>query len=316
MVDQDCELGTGPVKVVALHGWFGSATGWGYLPELVDRSTFTYAFLNYRGFGLRRAESGDRSLEEISADARALADRLGWDRFALLGHSMGGAAALRTYADAPERTTAVVGLSPVSAVGVPFDEDAWALFGGAAWDDTLRRLIIDLSTDNRLSGRWLDDMVRFSVEQSDRYAFRAHLAGWAGANFAEDMSGYGVPMKVIVGEHDPMITDRYIGSTWLSHRPGTELEVMTNSGHCPMFEVPVALITSLEHFLRGAHERRQPARVGAAVTGVAWSQGASRRPRGWPTSVLRDRRVSRRVCGRNARRAFRASGRRFCLLAR
>jgi pimeloyl-ACP methyl ester carboxylesterase len=161
MFDQDCVLGTVPVKVVALHGWFGSATGWRYLPELVDWSTFSDAFLNYRGYGVRKSEFGDYSLEEISADARALADRLGWDRFALLGHSMGGAAALRTYADAPERTTAVVGLSPVSAVGVPLDENGWALFGGAAWDDKLCRMIIDPSTDNRLSGRWLDDMVRF-----------------------------------------------------------------------------------------------------------------------------------------------------------
>jgi pimeloyl-ACP methyl ester carboxylesterase len=94
------------------------------------------------------------------------------------------------------------------------------------------------------------------VEQSDRCAFGAHLSGWAGANFAEDLPGHGVSMKVIVGEHDLTISGKYIGSTWLSHLPGTELEVMTNSAHYPMSEAPVVLITSLEHSLRCAHEQR------------------------------------------------------------
>ncbi len=70
------------------------------LPELVDADTYTYALIDYRGYGARKDEAGEYTLEEISADTLALADELGWDRFALVGHSMGGAAALRVLADA------------------------------------------------------------------------------------------------------------------------------------------------------------------------------------------------------------------------
>jgi hypothetical protein len=42
-------VGNGPRRVLALHGWFGSARGWGGLPELIDTERFSYAFLDYRG---------------------------------------------------------------------------------------------------------------------------------------------------------------------------------------------------------------------------------------------------------------------------
>ena len=63
---------------------------------------------------------------------------MGWERFALVGHSMGGSAVLRVHADAPDRVRAVIGMNPVPASGVPFDEDSWALFDGAAQDDAKR----------------------------------------------------------------------------------------------------------------------------------------------------------------------------------
>ena len=34
-------LGSGDHHVLALHGWFGSARGWGSLPEYLDGSAYT-----------------------------------------------------------------------------------------------------------------------------------------------------------------------------------------------------------------------------------------------------------------------------------
>src|SRR4051794_38129334 len=52
-------------------------------------------------------ETGDYSMAEISADALALADELGWETFDLIGHSMGGMAVQRVLADAPDRVRRV-----------------------------------------------------------------------------------------------------------------------------------------------------------------------------------------------------------------
>jgi pimeloyl-ACP methyl ester carboxylesterase len=50
----------------------------------------------------------------MAASAMAAADSLGWDHFDILGHSMGGATALRVATLTPERVSAVVALTPVS----------------------------------------------------------------------------------------------------------------------------------------------------------------------------------------------------------
>lgn len=242
-------IGDGPVKVLALHGWFGSATGWGALPGLIDTERFSYAFLDYRGYGARREEAGEHTLAEISADARALVDQLGWKHYAVLGHSMGGAAALRVWADAPEAVTAIVGVSPVPASGVPFDEEGWGLFDGAARDDGNRYAIIDFTTGNRNSPTWISQLVACSVSESTREAFGAYLAPWAHASFVEELPEPSIPVTVIVGEHDPALGADTMRATWLAQLPDCRLEVLANAGHYSMYETPVALVTLIEQAL-------------------------------------------------------------------
>jgi pimeloyl-ACP methyl ester carboxylesterase len=41
-------------------------------------------------------------------------------------------------------------------------------------------------------------------------------------------------------------------STYLAWYPRSELEILENAGHYPMNEVPLALATSIESFLRQA----------------------------------------------------------------
>lgn len=245
-------VGSGPTKVIALHGWFGSATGWGMLPDLIDEDRYGWAFLDYRGYGARREVTGDYTVPEIAADALALADQLGWQRFALVGHSMGGTAAVRIFANAPERVTALVGISPVPPSGVSFDEDGWALFEGAAHNDGSRYAIIDFTTGNRHSATWLNKMVASSVAGSTREAFGSYLAAWAKYDFSADVPTPAIPVKAIVGAHDPALGEATMQATWMKQLPGSELEVLREAGHYAMEETPVALITSIEKTLSAA----------------------------------------------------------------
>ncbi|MEU8230667.1 alpha/beta hydrolase [Actinoplanes sp. NPDC048967] len=242
-------VGSGPVHVLALHGWFGSARGWGGLPGLIDGSRFTYAFPDLRGYGERRDVPGAYTIAEAAADMLAVADELGWDRFSLVGHSMGGIVAQRVLADAPDPVERLVGISPVPASGVPFDEQGWALFSGAAETPANRRAIIDLTTGNRLAGSWLDRMVRASLDGSDAQAFAAYLPAWARTDFSAEIAGNPVPVLVIAGEHDPALGEAAMRGTWLAHYPNARLEVLANAGHYAMDETPVRLVTLLDAFL-------------------------------------------------------------------
>lgn len=243
-------IGSGPHKVICLNGWFGHARGWGPLLHSLDTRHFSYAFKDYRGYGARKGSGGPYTIAQIAHDTLALADHLGWAHFSLIGHSMGGSAIQHVLADAPERVQALVGITPVPASGAPFDEAGWAFFSSAARDPAARRGIIDLTTGNRLTGVWLDAMVKASVAHSDVEAFEAYLTAWSKTDFAARIQGRTTPVLVVAGEHDPALGADVCRATWLKHYPGARLEVMANAGHYPMEETPVALATVIEKFLR------------------------------------------------------------------
>ena len=110
--------------------------------------------------------TGEFTMAEAAADALALADELGWERFAMVGHSMSGKAVQHAVLQAPGRVTRLVALNPVPATGVPFDDDGWALFSGAANARDNRAAIINLTTGSRLSPTFIDQVVQHSLDHS------------------------------------------------------------------------------------------------------------------------------------------------------
>lgn len=238
-------VGHGPTKVITVHGWFGGADGWGLLPDLVDTDAYSVAFFDLRGYRTRADVESTYSLDEVADDVFTLADQLGWQQFALVGHSMGGAMVLRAYARHPERITAVVGISPVPASGVPLDADSQDLFDGAAGELGNRHAIIDFTTGNRQPKSWLDGMVAYT-EQSRPEAVAGYLISWTGADFVADLPTPRVPVHAVVGEHDPALGEATMRATWLEQLPGCALTVIPNAGHYAMFEAPVSLVGAIE----------------------------------------------------------------------
>ncbi len=241
--------GGGRQKVFVLHGWFSDSTVFEPMLPYLDTDQFSYAFVDYRGYGRSRSQAGNYSMAEISGDVRALAETLGWSRYHLVGHSMGGMAIQRVLVDAPKQVISAVALTPVPASGVPLDEQSKPLFGGAADNDQNRRGILDFTTGGRLSAVWLDWMVRRSRETTTRDAFAAYLTAWTESNFANEVQGLETPMLVCVGEHDGALTAEVMRATYLAWLPNARLEVIPNAGHYPMQETPVHLATLIERFI-------------------------------------------------------------------
>jgi pimeloyl-ACP methyl ester carboxylesterase len=238
--------------VLAVHGWFGSARGWGSLPDFLDRSTYTYAFMDLRGYGGRQEVAGEFTMEEAAADAIALAGELGWDRFSVIGHSMGAKVAHQMLLQAPDRLDKLVGLNPVPASAVPMDEQGWELFSGAAANPGNRAAIIDFTTGSKLTQTFVNLVVQHSMENSTVDAFAAYLQAWAKSDFsdaAKSQPDTRTPVKVIVGVNDPALSADVMEKTWLVCFPEAEMTILPDAGHYPMFESPVSLATSIEEFL-------------------------------------------------------------------
>ena len=122
-------IGNGEHKVMVLHGWFGDYAVFEPIFNSLDKGKFTYTFLDYRGYGKSKDRSGNYSMKEIASDAIELANTLGWDKFHLIGHSMGGMAMQRVILDIDDRSRirSAVGIDPVPASGGQLDEQASAL---------------------------------------------------------------------------------------------------------------------------------------------------------------------------------------------
>ena len=250
MAGSHVTVGQGEHHVLAVHGWFGSARSWGSLPEWLDGSAYTYVFMDLRGYGDRRDSEGEFTADEAAADALAVADDLGWDRFSVIGHSMGAKFGHRMLLEAPDRVRKLVGLNAVPASEVPFDEAGWALFSGAAANPQNRAAIIDFTTGNKLTKTFINHIVRGSLDNSAVEAFAAYLQAWAKTDFsAQAKVDADTPVKLIVGVNDPAMSADVMEQTWRVTFPNAELTILPDTGHYPMFESPVSLATSIEEFL-------------------------------------------------------------------
>ncbi|WP_426402960.1 alpha/beta fold hydrolase [Streptomyces sp. R-07] len=241
--------GEGPGRALVLHNWFGDRTSFAPLRAHLDEAVGTYAFLDCRGYGEALGHAGAYTMEEVAADALAVADDLGWDSFSVIGHSMGGKAAQLMLLDAPGRIRSIIGVSPVSAAGFPLDGDTWELFAGAADEPANRRAIIDNTTGGRYDDAWLSALVDRSLTRSSATAFRAYLDSWSRTDFHERVRDNPTPVLLVVGAHDPALGTEAMEATWLRWYPNARLEVLKDAGHYAPEETPQALAEAIEAFL-------------------------------------------------------------------
>ncbi len=117
---------SGP-RVLLLHGWPDDVGGWGKITPALERAGVRWVAPWLRGFGATRFHSVD-SLRDgsgvaLAQDAFDVADALGWDAFAVIGHDWGGRAAYIMAALQPERLTAIgalaIGYAPRGRFAIP-----------------------------------------------------------------------------------------------------------------------------------------------------------------------------------------------------
>ncbi|MCQ4212511.1 alpha/beta fold hydrolase [Streptomyces longispororuber] len=242
--------GDGPHKVIAVHGWFADRSAYAPVVPDLDRTSFQYALVDLRGYGEAKDTPGAYTTAEGAADVLDLADRLGWDRFSLVGHSMGGSVAQRVVATARHRVRRLAGVSPVPASGLQLPPEQWQLFSTADTKPEHRRAILDVTTGGVRPAAWLDRMVARSLARSDVKAFRAWLDSWTGDDFHRDLEGCTTPALTVTGQLDPALSAALMRDTWLRWFSRGELVDLPVCGHYAMDEAPLALVRVVEDFLR------------------------------------------------------------------
>lgn len=257
------EAGRGGRPVLLVHGFTADRHEVGEVLEPLAARGWHAVAPDLRGHGRsdHPTDADAYSFEILAADVVALADALGWDRFALVGHSMGGAVAQFVALDHPGRLTGLVLAStfhgPVTGISTELVElGRWVVresgMAGLAQALAARRADDPDSvaaverlqearpgyaeqTRARLEATspdmWMAMAPRF-VDQPDRL---------------DRLAAVDVPTLVIVGDLDATMLE---DSLRLADAiPGAELTVIEGAGHVPQLERPDAWWAALAGFL-------------------------------------------------------------------
>ncbi|MDG4561321.1 MAG: alpha/beta hydrolase [Candidatus Competibacter sp.] len=109
------------VPVLALHGWLDNAASFDALAPLLPDVRLVALDLTGHGRSEHRPPGIHYHFVDFIPDVVAAADALGWDRFALLGHSLGGGIASFVAATLPERIDRV---AMIEGLGPPTSDPA------------------------------------------------------------------------------------------------------------------------------------------------------------------------------------------------
>jgi len=250
--------GSGP-GLVLVHG-FGGARGDFTDHVEVLATSHTVVTFDHRGHGASDAP-GDLAaygLARLEADVLAVADAVGFDRFRLLGHSMGGMVARGVALRRPERVEALI-LMDTSPGPVPgFDPAIMELGAELALREGKAALKAALDAVAPLETpayrRLLDERPGYQ-EFCDRKWDDLSVVMWAALARAiahqpdelADLAALSLPVLVVVGELDApfLAPSRAMAATI----PGARLVVVPQAGHSPQFEAPEEWIAAVDGFL-------------------------------------------------------------------
>jgi 3-oxoadipate enol-lactonase len=256
------EVGVGGRGLLLVHGFTGGRVDFAdHLDALAELGWWVVApDLRGHGSSWHPEEESDYSFEHFAGDILALVDALGWERFVLLGHSMGGMIAQVAAFERPEvldglvlmdtthgpleidRDLAVLGAEIVRAGGMAAVKEALdALEGdGPLGTPANQRLLHERPGYREMGDRkflgsspaMYASMIGQMVDQVDRLQHLADLE---------------VPTLVIVGEQDtPFLGPSEAMATAVA---GARLEVISDAGHSPQFENPGAWRAVMLDFL-------------------------------------------------------------------
>lgn len=241
--------GNGPTHLFILHGWLSDHTVYDTIMPWFDPDKYTIARMDYRGYGLSRDMEGDYSIEEIANDALALADQLGWDKFHMLGHSMGGMVIQKMALKAPDRLQSAIAATPVPASGFDMDSDTRGFFQSSADDDTALTEIFNILTGQRHATSFLQGLTAAARQSTTRAAYLGYLKAWTKTNFADDAKQIKTPILVIAGAKDGALGPDTMNDTYMKQLSNVRMQVIQAAGHYPMLETPPEFFSLIEKAL-------------------------------------------------------------------
>lgn len=252
--------------VMMVHGWLSHARTWRQTLDALQDSCYCVA-VDLLGHGFSdKPRDGDYSIPAQAARVLRLADALGLDRFACIGHSMGGMIGLYIASTAaPERITRLVDVSgvangrlspyvrrlltPIYATGAVFPS-IWA-FSRVAMRWRWYAYIYDraLYADPRRSFQPVESEDRqMALMPGNEVPAYRDLQAIAALDLTDTLARVQAPTLVLFGKYDATVP---LENAHLAHSriPNSRLMLLDECGHVPMTEQTQAYLDAVRAFL-------------------------------------------------------------------
>ncbi|MFA9400908.1 MAG: alpha/beta fold hydrolase, partial [Acidobacteriota bacterium] len=257
-------LDTGPVAdpdaipIVLVHGTGGAINWWDEVIPLLAAEHRVVA-IDMLGYGGSSKPESDYSVETQAGLISQVLARLGIDRAAVAGHSLGGDVVTALAVNSPDLVEGVIlidaapdtsfgGLSgSAKAIKIP-------LFGQALWRLTPDSLIRKNLEQAFVPGFDVPDKFVDDVRAMTFPAYRKSLDSSGdftdGDPLNEQLAKTGGPLLVIFGEEDEFFPARETISAFATV-PGVETLLLPGVGHSPQVEVPERTAAAIGRFTAG-----------------------------------------------------------------
>lgn len=219
--------------LLLIHGWLMDRQIWSALTTREELAAWALYCPDLRGHGRSAGEVGITLGEHVD-DLIDLVEAEGWREFGLVGHSMGGAIAMRLAERMPERISSITLISPVPMGGLPLPDEVYAQFEGIAGDAKAIRAFLEPQFGH------VNDLDRFAeiAAACPPATVRNLLAAWTKDPHAGSLEALDCPQLVFAGELDPYISPALVRDAIAPSLPAPQVSIVRSCGHYAQVDRP------------------------------------------------------------------------------
>lgn len=258
--------GHGPVPLIFLHGFASAHNTWHDLASLFPADRYKLFLLDLKGFGLSaKPRDNAYAVEDQAAMVQAFISEQGLNSVSLIGHSFGGAVALRVCleAQAGKKFFSVDKLVLIGCAAYPqrlpkfFRRLKNPLFGPLMLHLMPKRMMVKgtltkvFSDNSAITPERVERFVGYFRGRGIPYALRTTVKRIDLEEYARIGERYRqmhVPTLIIWGEKDCIIKLKQ-GQRLNGDLPDSRLKIVDKCGHLPHEERPAETFAAMDEFL-------------------------------------------------------------------
>jgi pimeloyl-ACP methyl ester carboxylesterase len=247
--------GSGPA-IVLIHGYGAAIDWWDQIaPQLAtDHRVISIDLIGHGGTAAPRS---GYSIERQAAMVSAVLDKLGVDRYIVVGHSMGGEVAVALAEQNPQRIERMVLIDSPPVADTNFN-----LMTRLYMEPVLGELLFRIATDTALRralaqgfapgfsvpDRFVDDLKQLTYTAArsaheESVVYRVAKAPYARLAALQPP----LPLLAIFGSRDAIVPPET--GKLFEHVSGARVEIIEGAGHSPMVEAPEKTLELIRGFV-------------------------------------------------------------------